>query len=281
MALAESQQLQNPPGSAFDLERSGTIQHDPLTDPGNPEPSAGVRTPGTLQEERPPALLLEAVRRTHPGAVAPTLEGLDLRVEQGEFVALTGESGSGKSTIIGLCSARQQADAGRIGVFGKDITRIGNHRRSELRRRVATIFQDYELLPDRSAAENVAFTLEISGLSVEERRERADEALELVGLSARADALPSQLSGGEQQRVAVARALALRPSIILADEPTGNLDEENGEMIFDLLLTLNGTGTTVLVATHDVGLVTRLGLRTMRIHDGRLRTYRGPQAAGR
>ena len=110
-------------------------------------------------------------------------------------------------------------------------------------------------------------------------RRRADEALELVGLADRRDALPGQLSGGEQQRVSVARAIALRPVIVLADEPTGNLDEENGELIFDLLATLNQTGTTVLVATHDVNLVTRLGLRTLRIHDGRVRTYRRNLAA--
>ncbi|MBU6201280.1 MAG: ABC transporter ATP-binding protein [Acidobacteria bacterium] len=224
------------------------------------------------------AILLEGVRRTHPGAGQPTLDGLDLRVDDGEFVALTGESGSGKSTIIGLCSGRQQADAGNIRILGRDITRIGANRRAELRRRVATIFQEYELLPDRTIGENIAFTLEINGIPGEERRRRVDEALELVGLPSRREALPEQLSGGEQQRVAVARAVALRPSIILADEPTGNLDEENGELIFDLLSTLNQAGTTVLVTSHDVNLVTRLGLRTLRIHDGRVRTYRRHQA---
>lgn len=225
------------------------------------------------------AILLEGVCRTHPGAETPTLERLDLRVEEGEFVALTGESGSGKSTIIALCSARQQADAGSVSILGRDITRIGARRRTELRRRVVTIFQEYELLPDRTVRENVEFTLEINGVAAGERRRRVDEALELVGLPSRRNALPGQLSGGEQQRVSVARAIALRPAIILADEPTGNLDEENGELIFDLFTTLNQTGTTVLVATHDVNMVTRLGLRTLRIHEGRVRTYRRHQAA--
>ena len=223
------------------------------------------------------AILLEGVRRTHPGAPAPTLDGLDLRIEQGEFVALTGESGSGKSTIIGLCSARQQVDAGSVHIMGHDVTRIGRRRRTELRRRVVSIFQEYELLPDRKVHENVEFTLEIHGVPGDERRSRVEEALELVGLPSRRSALPGQLSGGEQQRVSIARAIALRPAIILADEPTGNLDQENGELIFDLLTTLNQTGTTVLVATHDVNLVTRLGLRTLRIHDGKVRTYRQHQ----
>ena len=236
---------------------------------------------GVTQENRnrDAAILFEGVRRTHPGATRPTLENLDLRVEQGEFVALTGESGSGKSTIIGLCSGRQHADTGRISVLGRDITRLSHRRRDELRRRVVTVFQEYELLPDRRVGENVEFTLEIAGIDPDERRRRADEALELVGLADRRDALPGQLSGGEQQRVSVARAIALRPVIVLADEPTGNLDEENGELIFDLLATLNQTGTTVLVATPDDNLVTRLGLRTLRIHDGRVRTYRRNLAA--
>lgn len=247
----------------------------PLTDQDREGRSRPV---STANHRTRAAILLEGVRRIHPGAQAPTLDGLDLRIEQGEFVALTGESGSGKSTIIGLCSARQQADAGSVSVLGQDITHIGARRRTELRRRVVTIFQEYELLPDRSVHENVEFTLEINGVPGEERRRRVEEALELVGLPSRRDALPGQLSGGEQQRVSVARAIALRPAIILADEPTGNLDEENGELIFDLLTTLNQTGTTVLVATHDVNLVTRLGLRTLRIHDGRVRTYRRHQA---
>jgi len=220
------------------------------------------------------AIDLRGVRRTHPGRDTPTLEGLDLCVEEGEFVALTGDSGSGKSTIIALCSGRQRADDGTVGILGRDVTRLGARRRTELRRSVVTIFQEYELLPDRTAAGNVAFTLEIAGVGRRERARRAEEALELVGLAGRGDALPAELSGGEQQRISVARAVALRPRIVLADEPTGNLDEENGEIIFDLLSTLNTTGTTVLVATHNVNLVTRLGLRTLRIHEGRVRTYR-------
>lgn len=223
---------------------------------------------------RAAAIHLSKVRRVHPGAAAPTLNDLDLLIEDGEFVALTGESGSGKSTIMAICSGRQRADAGSVSILGRDITRIGARRRTELRRSIVTVFQEYELLSRRTAAENVSFTLEIAGVRRRERDRRVEEALELVGLWGRRDALPAQLSGGEQQRISVARAVALRPRIVLADEPTGNLDEENGELIFDLLATLNQTGTTVLVATHNVNLATRLGLRTLRIHDGRLRTYR-------
>lgn len=226
---------------------------------------------------KPDAIRFEHVRRTHPGAQTPTFDGADLRVEQGEFVALTGESGAGKSTLIGLCTGRIRPDEGSIRILGKDITRIGPRHREDLRRKVTTIFQEYELLPDRTVGENVAFTLEIGGIAKEERRSRVLEALELVGLDRRIDALPGQLSGGEQQRVAVARAIATRPGIVLADEPTGNLDGENSELVFDLLLTLNAAGTTVLVATHDTALVERFGLRTLRIHDGRLRTYRQPR----
>jgi len=225
-------------------------------------------------DDRGDSLILEDISYRHPGAAAQTLEHLDLRVPEGSFVALTGESGAGKSTLIDLCLGERRPVAGRIRVLGVDITRLPRRRRPELRRHVSAIFQDYELLPDRTVAGNVAFTLEINGYGNREIALRVAEALDLVGLVHRRSAYPRELSGGEQQRVAVARTIALRPRIILADEPTGNLDEANSEHIFELLATLSSAGTTVLVATHDTELVRRYRLPTFELADRRVRTTR-------
>ena len=214
------------------------------------------------------ALELRGVTKRYRGTARPSLEHIDLVVRHGEFVFLTGESGSGKSTLMKLLLLEQRVSRGEIEVLGENITGLWKSRRHELRRRMGTVFQDYRLLPNLTAEANVAFALEIHGEDSEVIRGRSIEALELVGLDDKTDRLPSQLSGGEQQRVAVARALVSRPSIILADEPTGNLDPESTRIVIDLLLAINNAGTTVLCATHDAPLVERLGKRVVTLKNG-------------
>jgi cell division transport system ATP-binding protein len=215
-----------------------------------------------------PAIELRSVSCRYPGAVRVALERVDLRVEQGEFVFLTGGSGSGKSTLLRVCLLEERACAGRVHVLGRDVTEAPRSRRHELRQRVGTIFQDYKLLGDRSVAHNVAFALEVAGHDRDTVGSRVEEALALVGLGDRHNTIASHLSGGEQQRVAVARAIAARPRVLLADEPTGNLDPANSHGIFDLLLTLHHGGTTVVVATHDLHTVRRIGMRTLTLDSG-------------
>ena len=217
-----------------------------------------------------PAIVLQGLTCRYAGSTRAALDRINLSINLGEFVFLTGESGSGKSTLLRVCLLEERADCGKVAVLGRDVTRVPRGRRHDLRQQVGVVFQDYKLLVDRSVADNVAFALEVAGHGRETVLARVDEALDLVGLRDRADDLASQLSGGEQQRTAVARAIASRPKILLADEPTGNLDPDNSVAIFELLRTLHHAGTTVVVATHDIDTVRRLGMRTVTLGAGSL-----------
>ena len=214
------------------------------------------------------AIEMRGVSKRYRGSPRPAVADLDLRIGHGEFVFLTGESGSGKSTLMKLLLLEQKVSRGSIEVLGEEITGLWKSKRHELRKRIGTVFQDYRLLPNLTAAGNVAFALEVHGEDEDVIRGRSLEALELVGLGGKTGRLPRQLSGGEQQRVAVARAIVARPSIILADEPTGNLDPESTRIVVDLLLAINSAGTTVLCATHDSTLVDRLSKRVVELRNG-------------
>ncbi|MDQ6693035.1 MAG: ABC transporter ATP-binding protein [Chloroflexota bacterium] len=196
--------------------------------------------------------------------------GVDLDIMPGEGIALVGASGSGKSTLLNLLGGLDRPSGGRISVEGEDIAtaspkRLVEHRR----RRVGFIFQSFNLIAQRTALENVEVPLMISGVGHEERRRRARELLERVGLAARTDHRPSQLSGGEQQRVAVARALANKPSLLLADEPTGNLDSATGAEVMSLLSELKAGGLTVVLVTHDMAVANYMD-RIIRLKDGKI-----------
>ena len=223
-----------------------------------------------MASANPPAIDLHEVTCRYPGSLRPALDGIDVRIDEGEFVFLTGGSGTGKSTLLRVCLLEERACAGRVRILGRDVTDAPRARRHELRQRVGTIFQDYKLLGDRSVSRNVSFALEVAGHDRDTVSSRVEEALALVGLADRHDTLATQLSGGEQQRVAVARAIAARPRILLADEPTGNLDPGNSEDIFELLLTLHRGGTTVVVASHDMATVAKMGMRTLTLAAGAL-----------
>jgi len=195
-----------------------------------------------------------------------------LALEPGEFAFLVGPSGAGKTTLLKLINREVRPSAGQLFIDGLAAHALKASRVSELRRRVGVVFQDYKLLPRLTAQENVAFALQVGDLRVsdEEAHDRALDALEAVGLGERADAFPDQLSGGQQQRVAVARAVVAQPPLLIADEPTGNLDLETAWQIMDLLEDIARFGTTVLVATHNTEIVKRLQRRVLTLVEGRL-----------
>jgi len=205
------------------------------------------------------------------GSRVEALSGVDLEIAAGEIVLVAGPSGSGKSTLLHLLGALDRPDAGSVELAGRDLAALGERRRTLLRRRrLGFVFQAFHLVPVLTALENVAYPLWISGAGRRERRRRAAEMLERVGLGARLDHRPDALSGGERQRVAVARALVHRPDAVLADEPTGNLDSATAAAILDLLFALNRElGTTLVVATHDAELLRRAP-RVVELRDGRV-----------
>jgi cell division transport system ATP-binding protein len=211
----------------------------------------------------------ENVSKTYKNGT-PALTNISLDIEKGEFVFLVGASGSGKTTFLRLLLREELADHGRILEAGRDIGNLPRWRVPYLRRNIGCVFQDYRLLPNKTVFENVAFALEVIGRPRSTVENQVPQILELVGLGAKSKNLPGELSGGEQQRVAVARAFVNRPLILLADEPTGNLDPVNSESIMALLERINRTGTTVVMATHDKALVDRMRRRVVELDRGEM-----------
>ena len=212
----------------------------------------------------------EKVTKSYPGPGTPALDQVTVDVEKGEFVYLVGASGSGKSTALRLVLRETRPTQGRVYVAGKEINRLAGWKVPRLRRQIGTVFQDFRLLPNKTVAENVAFAQQVIGKSRSEIRRVVPETLELVGLKDKAERLPDELSGGEQQRVAIARAYVNRPMILIADEPTGNLDPTSSVGIMSLLEQINETGTTVLMATHDHGIVDQMRKRVVELDHGRV-----------
>jgi len=207
------------------------------------------------------------VTKVYPnGTVA--LRGLDLYISKGEFVFIVGLSGAGKTTMIKLLLKEEEVTEGAVILNGSRLSEVGRHDTPYLRRGVGIVFQDFRLLPRKTVFENIAFAMEITAASPREIRRRVPEALSKVGLSRKADTYPSELSGGEQQRVALARALINNPPVLIADEPTGNLDPGAAMDIIDLLDDVNRSGTTVIVATHERTIVDRMRKRVVEIKDG-------------
>jgi cell division transport system ATP-binding protein len=202
----------------------------------------------------------------HPKTVA--LRDINLKINAGEFVSIVGQSGTGKTTLIKLLTAEERPTRGKITVGDWDITKIGRGDIPTLRRQIGVIFQDFKLLPKKTIFENVAFALEVCGASPQRIRTIVPQVLRIVGLEEKADRYPKQVSGGEQQRVAIARALIHRPKILVADEPTGNLDSINTREIADLLLKINEFGTTVLLVSHNRELVNSLRRRVVTLEQG-------------
>ncbi|MEY4079245.1 MAG: hypothetical protein RIS80_1014 [Actinomycetota bacterium] len=208
------------------------------------------------------------VTKQHKGAPKPALDSVSLEIERGDFVFLVGASGSGKSTLLRLMLREEIASRGELFVLGQNLVTIPSRKVPALRRKMGVVFQDFRLLPTKTVFQNVAFTLEVIGKSSAFIADAVPEVLRLVGLDEKADRLPNELSGGEQQRVALARAIVNKPDLLLADEPTGNLDPATSAGIVSLLEKINQNGTTIVMATHDVGIVDRLKRRVIELRGG-------------
>ena len=204
------------------------------------------------------------------GHGSPALNGVTMQIEDGEFCFLVGPSGSGKSTIIKLISGELRPTSGTVHVNGYNLERIRKREIPYLRRTTGVVFQDFRLIAKMSVYDNVAFAMRVIGAKEKEIRDRVPYVLELVGLENKAKRLPREMSGGEQQRLAIARALVNNPSTIIADEPTGNLDPERSLELMDLLVRINALGTTVVVVTHEKDLVNKFGKRVITIDQGRI-----------
>ena len=198
------------------------------------------------------------------------MKGVSINIEPGEFVSIVGQSGSGKTTVVRLLISEIRPDSGKIIVGGWDITDIKKHRIPLLRRQIGVVFQDFKLLPKKTVFENVAFALQVSGATRGRIESVVPQVLSIVDLSNKSNRYPQELSGGERQRVAIARSLIHRPKVLLADEPTGNLDALNTKDIIDLLLKINEFGTTVVMVTHNKEIVNSLKRRVITLEDGRV-----------
>lgn len=211
----------------------------------------------------------EQVNKIYPGG-RMALEQVSFGLKPGEMAFLTGHSGAGKSTLLKLITAIERPSTGKVTINGQDIAKLKRGDVPYLRRNIGIIFQDHNLLMDRSVYDNLALPLVIEGFKSSEISKRVEGALDMVGLGDKAAYAPIQLSGGEQQRVGIARAVINRPPLLLADEPTGNLDPKLSMDILRLFETLNASGTTVLIATHDLGLIARMRYRTLTLRHGRM-----------
>ena len=212
---------------------------------------------------------LRNISKTYPNGTE-AVKNVTLHIKPGEFVSLVGRSGTGKTTLVKMIVAEEKPTDGKIILGGWDITRIRQADIPMLRRQIGVVFQDYKLLPQKTVFENVAFALEVAGYSKKHITDVVPQILALVGLEAKAKEFPDELSGGQQQRVSIARALAHRPKILIADEPTGNLDSINTREIIDLLLKINNFKTTVMLVTHNREVVNSLRKRVIAIEDGKI-----------
>jgi cell division transport system ATP-binding protein len=236
---------------------SGTavLDHEPVAPPPAPTSSAMV--------------VFENVTKIYEPDVA-ALRDVSFVIEKGEFIFIVGASGSGKSTIVRLVLKELEPTSGKIFVGGRDLTRLKRSKVPLLRRNVGCVFQDFKLLPNRTAAENVAYALKVQGEGGNSIRRKVPEVLNLVGLAHKMSSLPDELSGGEQQRVSIARAFVNHPPLLICDEPTGNLDPDTSVGIMQLLYRINRSGTTILMATHDREMVDKMRKRVIALEEGKL-----------
>ena len=215
-------------------------------------------------------LNFDNVSKQYKNSNTPALDGINLSIEQGDFVFLVGQSGSGKSSLLRLLLKEEKPTSGTVTVDGINVAKLPNRKVPAFRRTMGIVFQDFRLLPGKTVFDNVAFGMEVIGKSKKEIQQRIPAILELVGLEEKAHRLPSELSGGEQQRVALARAFVNKPKLLLADEPTGNLDPSTSVGIMKLLDRINRTGTTIVMATHDVAIVDQMRKRIVQMENGKI-----------
>ncbi|HEU4657979.1 MAG TPA: cell division ATP-binding protein FtsE [Capillimicrobium sp.] len=233
-----------------------------------PPRASGAPLPRRAPAAPPVVELRDVTKRYEGGDVG--LDRASLTIRRGEFVFIVGHSGSGKSTLMRLLIKEADVTEGTLRVAGKDLSELSRRKVPYYRRNIGMVFQDFKLLPNRTVYDNVAYALQVTGGTRKEIRQKVPDILRLTGLSTKLHNYPEQLSGGEQQRVAVARAFVNHPPLLLADEPTGNLDPETSIGIMQLLYRINRTGTTVIVATHDVQMVDRMRRRVIELQRGRV-----------
>jgi cell division transport system ATP-binding protein len=247
-----------------DVQEPDIIPTETATALADPPP-VPEHTPGSTGS----MIVFEGVTKVYePDVVA--LRDVTFHIDKGEFVFIVGASGSGKSTLVRLLLKELEASSGKIVVGGRDLTRLKRSKVPLLRRNIGCVFQDFKLLPNRTAAENVAYALKVQGESRSSIRRKVPEVLSLVGLSNRMNSLPDELSGGEQQRVSIARAFVNHPPLLVCDEPTGNLDPDTSVGIMQLLYRINRAGTTILMVTHDREMVDKMRKRVIQLEGGRL-----------
>ncbi len=244
------------------LQTDDTQVTSALAEPQVDPTIAPVAGPGSM-------IVFESVTKVYEPDVT-ALREVSFVIEKGEFVFVVGASGSGKSTVIRLLLKELEPTRGRIVVGGRDLTRLRHSQVPLLRRNVGCVFQDFKLLPARTAAENVAYALKVQGENAASIRRKVPEVLNLVGLSHKMNSLPDELSGGEQQRVSIARAFVNHPPLLVCDEPTGNLDPDTSVGIMQLLYRINRAGTTILMVTHDREMVDKMRKRVIALEEGRL-----------
>ncbi|MDX2241305.1 MAG: cell division ATP-binding protein FtsE [Leptolyngbyaceae cyanobacterium bins.302] len=252
------QRLTNSPANS-----AATVSEKPIAEAASSNPKAAIVT-------------LRDVCKTYSNGSKALIDG-NLEIRRGGFLFITGPSGSGKSTLLKMLYGEEKASSGEVIVDGVDVGTLQGDRLAELRRRIGIVFQDYKLIPRRTVAENVAFVLWAQGFSRQEIERRLQPALRMVGLPHKASSFPEELSGGEQQRVSLARAIVNTPPILLADEPTGNLDADNSWQVIKILKKLNAIGITIVVTTHDEGLIRQSNQPVVQLCNGRLyvpTTYR-------
>jgi cell division transport system ATP-binding protein len=221
------------------------------------------------------------VTKQYKGAPRPALDDVSIEIDKGDFVFLVGTSGSGKSSLLRLMLREDIPSTGSVSVLGENLVAIPSRRIPQFRRNIGMVFQDFRLLPNKTIFENIAFSLEVTGASRAKIADKVPAALRLVGLAEKSDRMPNELSGGEQQRVALARAFVDTPALLLADEPTGNLDPGTSTEIMNLLEKINAAGTTIVMATHDRGLVDRAQKRVVVLEQGKIvRDERGAGYGG-
>jgi cell division transport system ATP-binding protein len=237
-------------------------------EPGDPEV---LEAPQPIEADPSGSTMIvfEDVRKVYEPHVT-ALDGVSFTIEKGEFVFVVGASGSGKSTVVRLILKEIAATDGRIIVGGRDLARLKHSKVPLLRRNVGCVFQDFKLLPNRTAFENIAYALRVQGQSTGQIRKKVPEVLTMVGLAHKMNSRPEELSGGEQQRVSIARAFVNHPPLLVCDEPTGNLDPDTSVGIMQLLYRINRTGTTILMVTHDREMVDKMRKRVIALEDGRL-----------
>jgi cell division transport system ATP-binding protein len=247
-----------------------TVQETPLvTDAPQQAPEAERPHAESAAASARAMIVFENVRKVYePNVVA--LEAASFVIEKGEFVFLVGPSGSGKSTMVRLLLKELEPTAGRIVVGGRDLGRLRRSKVPQLRRNIGCVFQDFKLLPNRTTAENVAYALKVQGEGRNAIRRKVPEVLGLVGLTHKVNSYPDELSGGEQQRVSIARAFVNHPPLLVCDEPTGNLDPDTSVGIMQLLYRINRSGTTVVMATHDREMVDKMRRRVIALDEGRI-----------